>query len=285
MHLTKATQQKALYNSGICTRSTDAQDCLRCRQRSGRRGALLPHAGQAEYLSTGECARVRIGADQRLTWETDPVTRVSADALLSGLPTLRMKTRRTRQHSCANSSQMVRMLQSDVEHEGKVSGWSLPQLRRAQERGAVPKKAGFHKGWQWLLKACDTGSPEDDAPPEDDASACKCHLRGTRDCKSFEIVLFSKVTGGVTFAPSPAPPSGLPSSSPEPRIPTGGRCAMAVDVLNSPALPFLLRLEAEGFEVATVDNRLLVKPIDRLPACVRSACRRTGASSYASAGV
>ena len=45
---------------------------------------------------------------------------------------------------------------------------------------------------------------------------------------------------------------------------------MAVDVLNSPALPLLLRLEAEGFEVATVDDRLLVKPIDRLPACVRS---------------
>jgi hypothetical protein len=45
---------------------------------------------------------------------------------------------------------------------------------------------------------------------------------------------------------------------------------VALDVLNSPALPLLIQLEADGFEVAAVDDRLLVKPIDRLAPEVRA---------------
>ena len=45
---------------------------------------------------------------------------------------------------------------------------------------------------------------------------------------------------------------------------------MTADVLNSPALPLLLQLEAAGFEVAAVDQRLLVKPIDQLPSDLRT---------------
>jgi hypothetical protein len=51
---------------------------------------------------------------------------------------------------------------------------------------------------------------------------------------------------------------------------------MAIDVLNSPALPLLLQLEADGFNVAVIDGRLLVKPIERLAPEVRAqlACYR-----------
>lgn len=42
------------------------------------------------------------------------------------------------------------------------------------------------------------------------------------------------------------------------------------DVLNSPALSLLLRLEADGFEVVAVEDRLLVKPVSRIAADVRA---------------
>lgn len=45
---------------------------------------------------------------------------------------------------------------------------------------------------------------------------------------------------------------------------------MTPDVLNSLALSLLLQLEAHGFEVLAVDNRLLVKPADRIPVDVRA---------------
>jgi hypothetical protein len=44
---------------------------------------------------------------------------------------------------------------------------------------------------------------------------------------------------------------------------------MAADVLNSPAVSLLCQLEADGFELAAVDNRLLVKPLEKLPDGVR----------------
>jgi hypothetical protein len=40
---------------------------------------------------------------------------------------------------------------------------------------------------------------------------------------------------------------------------------MTGDVLKSPAVPLLLQLEADGFELVTVENRLLVRPVERLP--------------------
>jgi hypothetical protein len=45
---------------------------------------------------------------------------------------------------------------------------------------------------------------------------------------------------------------------------------MTADVLSSPALPLLLRLEAEGFEFAVDDDRLLVRPVNFLPPDART---------------
>ena len=272
MHLTKATQQKALYRTlgSVAFNNTARIASLPPKIRTSRGAAIWM---QAEYLSTGECAPCTASEPiSGSTWETDPVTRVSADALLSGTAHVADEDQEDAVTFLRELLADGPMLQSDVEREGKVSGWSLPQLRRAQKRaGVVPKKAGFHKGWQWLLKACDTGSPEDDAPAPkmtlphasvifgEHATVSRlesgpffegdgrCHLRALSGAAFGPPVIFAGAFGS--------------------RL--GGGVTMAVDVLNSPALPFLLRLEAEGFEVATVDDWLLVKPI-RPPAGVRA---------------
>ena len=225
MHLTKATQQKALYRTlGSVAFNNTARIVLAAAKDPDVEGRCFLMPVKQNICPPANVLAYSIGADQRLTWETDPVTRVSADALLSG-------TAHVADEDQEDAATFLRelladgpMLQSDVEREGKVSGWSLPQLRRAQKRaGVVPKKAGFHKGWQWLLKACDTGSPEDDAPAPKMTLPHASVIFGEHATVSrLESVPFSKVTGGVTFAPSPAPPSGLPSSSPEPSDPDWG---------------------------------------------------------------
>lgn len=45
--------------------------------------------------------------------------------------------------------------------------------------------------------------------------------------------------------------------------------ATTTDVFNSPALPLLLQLEADGFEIAADRHRLLIRPADQLPADTR----------------
>jgi hypothetical protein len=45
------------------------------------------------------------------------------------------------------------------------------------------------------------------------------------------------------------------------------------DVLQSPALELLLRFEREGFEVAALDGRLFVRPVERLSSADREALR------------
>ena len=48
---------------------------------------------------------------------------------------------------------------------------------------------------------------------------------------------------------------------------------MTPDILESPAVDLLLRLEREGYAIAVVDDRLLLKPIDRLSDDDRKAIR------------
>lgn len=48
---------------------------------------------------------------------------------------------------------------------------------------------------------------------------------------------------------------------------------MTPDVLSSPAVALLLRLEHDGFALAAADGRLLVKPADRLSETDREALR------------
>jgi putative DNA primase/helicase len=218
VHPTKASQQKSLYrvmgSQGFAATARivlgagkDPQDERRCflmgiKENICRRAATLAY---------------EIGMDERLVWSTDPVHGITADSVMSGQAVMPDEDRDEAADFLRELLADGPLSTSDVERAGKGSGWSMPQLRRAQKRAGVrPEKLGFRGGWHWRLEAdhAPKMAAEDDGNPPKMTLSREGVIFGENVAVSpLDSIPFSKITAPSSSASSSVSSSEAPSSS------------------------------------------------------------------------
>ena len=222
MHLTKASQQKALHRTlGSVAFNNTARIVLAVGRDPDHESRCYLMPVKQNICAPAATLAYSIGTDQRLTWDSDPVTGVYADAILGGGPRLPDEDRDDAAEFLRGLLADGPMTQPDLEKAARAAGFSMPQMRRARKRAGVakPDKTGFRGGWLWRLQPSENSTP----CPEDDASVpkmtlpCEGVIFGKNEPISpFESTPFSKMTGVSSSASSSASSSELSGSSVEP---------------------------------------------------------------------